>query len=169
MQYRRAGHPRRVGIARGEYRTPSRRPCCGLKSTRHEQVSERLLSPNVRHTDIVPWCVRCLFRYYSSAVLYGTSTGMDISQLVYIMACRDYLNSVETRRYMGRCGSGWWPAWMKCTQASRMATLCFVFKLLTPGSLLLVAAGCSLRVLLPALTDIDNSRQGSHPYRIPGI
>ena len=61
----------------------------------------------------------------------------------------------------GRCGSGRWPAWMKCAQVSRSTTSCFVSKLVIAGRLLLVAAGCSLRVPLPSLTAIENSRQGS--------
>ena len=40
-------------------------------------------------------------------------------------------------------------------------TLCFVSKLVIPGRLLLVVASCGLRVPLPSLTVIENSRQGS--------
>ena len=42
-----------------------------------------------------------------------------------------------------------------------LRTLCFLSKLLLPDSLLLVAAGCGLCVSLPALTAIENSRQGT--------
>ena len=104
-----------------------------------------------------------LLLYICTVQYCCTSAGKHvvyILYLVYIMASRDYLNSVATRRYTRRCRSGWWPAWMKYAQESRLTTLCSVSRLLIPGSLL-VAAGCSLCVPLAAITAIENSRQGS--------
>ena len=47
---------------------------------------------------------------YGAVLLCVTSTGIYMSstryQVVYILASMYYLNSVATRRYTGRCGSG---------------------------------------------------------------
>ena len=144
--------------------------------------SGRLLSPSVRHTDIVPVVFFCtavdMIHYmpylyitvvymYGSAILYCTSLLVSYVYLLIVpvahygeQALIEFSGNAEEH---GTVRIGLMACMNEVRTVSRLTTLCFVSKLLIPGinSLLLVAADCSLRVPLPALTAIENSRQGS--------
>ena len=144
--------------------------------------SGRLLSPNVRHTNIVPWFVCCFARYCRHDTLHTISISISICTVQFCVVPQlasisstwctlwwagiiliqwqrggtrggadrvDGLHQWSTHKYLH---------WLCALQ------FCVSFRsywYLGPDSLLLVAAGCGLRVPLPALTAIENSRQGS--------